>query len=317
MRLRRFAAQAVLAASVLPAWSASPHIDRPLASLYAGAELSTSDSRRLEAGATLRPGEWTASTSLVRATFDSPGEDRSSTVGSAKASYRFGGFGAGAGVRRAEIDDLSVTRGWLVNGYFESGTWTLSGEIEWRTTDLAAAAFSDEEIPGVGRASGVARCDVDSVGYGAQAVFARARWSGFAGLRGFDYDDFDCALTIDDSVVRLPRGRGRGRGLGDRLAENATRAVRGFSPRLLPREATLLESTLSAGVTYSLDDRWLAGAEFYRDVERLSGDDFLTTLVFANRRLNATLSLEIWAGHATAPIEDDAGFLGVRMTADL
>jgi hypothetical protein len=320
MRIGRIALRASLAASILAAGSARAESEPPVASVYAGAELSTSDSRRLEAGATARPGDFAASVSVVRANFDSVGEDAASAVDSVKASYQFGRFdagvfGAGAGLRRAEIDDLSVTRGWLVSGYFESGSWTVSGDIEFRGTQLAATAFSDEDIPGIGRASGVARCEVDSTGYGAQAAFARARWSGFAGLSWFDYDEYDCELTIDDSVVRLPRGRGVG--LANRLAGNTLRPVSGFGPRLLPREATLLESTVSAGATYSLDERWLAGVELYRDVDRLSGDDYLTALVFANRRLNAVLSLEVWAGHATALLEDDAEFLGARITADL
>ncbi len=300
-----------------PVLAASPEYQPPLASVYAGLELGNTDTRRAEAGATLRPNDnWSGTLALARADFDFPGDDAASTVGSAKVAYDFGDFGVGAGLRRGEIDEISVTRGWLVSGFYEVSDWRLSAEIEARDTALAAAGFTNEEIPGAGRVSGTARCDVDSLGYGAQANYSRSRWSGFAALRLFQYDDFDCAVEVSGR----PRGdrppRARGRGLGGRLASNTLKVVTGFSPRLIPREATLLESTLALGATYSIDELWLGGGELYRDVERASGADFMTALAFANRRMTDTLSVELWVGYATATFEDTA-FAGVRMQADL
>jgi hypothetical protein len=295
--------------------AAEPQAAAPLASVYAGFEIGNTDSRRLEAGASLRPNaRWRASVALARADFDFPGADTTSTVMSAKASYDFGGFGVGAGLRRGEIDAVSETRGWLVSGFWEFREWRFSGEIETRDTELAAADFSDEDIPDLGVVSGVARCDVDSRGYQAQANLTSTRWTGFAAVRLFDYEEFDCALTIDAPATE-PR-RSRGRALGHRLAENTLDTVTGSSPRLIPREATLLDSSLSLGATLAIDDRWSSGGEIYRDVEFISGDQFLTALAFVGRRMSDKLDLEVWVGFAEAKLED-AAFAGVRLSADL
>jgi hypothetical protein len=305
----------VLAAIALPAYGETLPGPTYFATLYAGTELSASDTRRFEAGLALRPANWTASVALSRTMFELPDEDTGSTVGNLKVIYRIGDFGVGAGVRRGEVDDLSLTRGWLVSGLYESGQWSLGGEIERRGTSLAASEFTDEQIPTLGRVSGVARCDVDSTAYGAQAYFSLSRWSGFVRFRMFDYEEFQCAISITGSVPRpLPA---RGRALGARLAATTLRSVTGFNPRLLSSESSLLESALALGAGYSLDDRWIVGGEFYRDVNGFGReDDSLTALVFANRRLSESLSLEAWAGYGSAAIEA-AAFTGVRLTADL
>jgi hypothetical protein len=317
MDRRRHPVIVLMALTTVPALGTTPDYEPPVASVYAGLELGNSDTRRVEAGGTWRPqSDWTANLALAHAEFDFPGTDTASTVGSAKAAYQWGDIGIGAGVRRGEIDEVSVTRGWLITGSYVMREWRLSGEIEARDSALAAAAFDDEEIPGVGRVSGTARCDVDSLGLGALANYSQSRWSGFAAVRLFHYGDFDCKLDIAGSSGGPRPPRSRGRGLGNRLANNTLKVVTGFSPRLIPREATLLESTVAVGATYSLDETWLGGAELYRDVERASGDDFMTALAFANRRMTDTLSLEVWIGYATATF-DDTAFAGVRVEADL
>jgi hypothetical protein len=285
------------------------------ASIYAGFEFGESNSLRLEAGGSAYPNEhWRVSAAFARSEFDLPGIDSASTVASARTSYDFGDFGLGGGVRRAELDDVSVTKGLLLNGFVERGEWRFSGEIEARDTDLAAAEFTDEEIPDLGMVSGIASCGIASVGIQAQASLTRKRWSAFGTLKVFEYDDFDCTVVIDggEGDPDEPGGRDAER----RLAENTLDIVTGFGPRLIPREATLLQSSLALGVSVSINSDWLGGAEIYRDVERTGDDVFLTALVFANRPVTNAMTVEFWLGLAKASIEDSA-FLGVRLTVDL
>jgi hypothetical protein len=287
---------------------------RPRTSLYAGLEIGESDSRRLEAGAAMYPNDrWSASVAFARSEFDFPGIDSVSSVASGKVSYDFGDYGLGGGVRRAEIDGVSATRGWRLTGFLERDQWRFSGEVEARDTDLATAEFSDVELPDLGTISGIASCGVRSLGYVAQASLTRKRWSAFASLRMFEYDDFKCALFIDGEEGDRDQPGGRD---AERLAENTLDVVTRFSPGLIPREATLLESSLALGGSMSIDQDWLGGAEIYRDVERTRGDVFLTALAYANRRMTEALTVEFWVGLAKASIEDSA-FVGVRLTAEL
>jgi hypothetical protein len=281
-------------------------------SAYAGIEYG-GDSTRLEAGATLYPDEhWRASLAWARSEFDLPGIDATSTVGSARASYDFGSLGLGGGIRRAEIDGVSVTRGWLVNGFLERGRWRFSGEIEARDTDLAPAEFFDEEIPGRGLEDGVARCEVDSTGFQTQASVSGSRWSAFTTVRVFEYEDFACALTIAGEAEDPEESRGRG--AEERVADTLD-ILTGFGPRLIPSDATLLDSSLAIGASLSADHNWLVGAELYRDQERTRGDRFLTALAFANRRLTRHSNVELWIGFTEAEI-DDVTFVGIRFTAE-
>jgi hypothetical protein len=295
------------------AHAAEPTKSRPRTSIYAGMEFGESDSRRLEAGATFHPNDrWRASLSMSRSEFDLPGMDAASKVTTARVRRHSDDFGIGVGARRAEINHVSLTRGWMVNGFVDRGAWRFSMEVDSRETDLAPAAFSDEQIPGLGAVSGIADCGIDSLGFLGNANVTHKRWSAFASLRVFQYEDFDCTLIIDgEEGTEGPGGRD-----AERLAENTLDIVTGFGSRLIPREATLLESSLAIGGTFAIDAEWLAGAEIYRDVERTGDDVFLTGLAFANRPVTELLNLEFWLGYAKATGGDSA-FLGVRLTAEL
>lgn len=280
-------------------------------SAYAGIELGGGDSQRWEAGGTLYPDEhWRTSLAWARSEFDLPGIDSTSTVGSARVSYDFGSLGLGGGVRRAQINGVSVTRGWLVNGFLERGHWRFSGEIEARDTDLAPVEFFDEDIPGRGIEDGVARCEVDSTGVQTQASVNGRRWSAFATVRWFEYEDFACGLTI---VGEDPE-ESRGRGAEERVADTLD-ILTGFGPRLIPGDATLLESSLALGASLSVDHNWLVGGELYRDQERTAGSRYLTALAFANRQLTRRSNVEFWLGFTEAEV-DDVTFAGVRFTVE-
>jgi hypothetical protein len=109
----------------------------------------------------------------------------------------------------------------------------------------------------------------------------------------------------------------RGRTLGNRLAAASVDDVADAPSRLVPREAALLDSSLSLGVTLPVAGNWIGGAELYRDVERIDGSDTLTGLVFAGRRLSGAWTLEISVGYSAAQDIDDTAFAGVRFTGAL
>ena len=110
----------------------------------------------------------------------------------------------------------------------------------------------------------------------------RPTWLGFIAYKAYDYQDFDCALTLDDAGGGGPPPHARGRALGRRLGEIALQPVSGFASRLVPREAMLLDWSASLGVTLPIAGRWIGGAELYHDQERGDGGAFDTALVFAS-----------------------------------
>ena len=107
-----------------------------------------------------------------------------------------------------------------------------------------------------------ARCDVASLGYSAQFTLGRPRWSLYAAARGYDY----AGLRMRTGERRSAGTRATRswswpwRALGRRLAAGALQRVSGFASRLMPRESTLLESSVSLGAMMPFDERWYGGA---------------------------------------------------------
>jgi hypothetical protein len=190
-------------------------------------------------------------------------------------------------------------------------------EIETRNSDLAETSFTEDFGPGIGMVSGVSGCEVASIGYMAQFTLGRPRWSLYASARGFDYDDYVCELVSAQLTNPGPAGRGRGRALGRRLAAGALQRVSGYASRLMPREATLLESSLSLGAMMPFTERWYGGLEMYHDVEKLSGGDFATAMAFAGMHFDEVWSTEISLGYTAVDVIDDTTFVGLRVTAEL
>ena len=293
------------------------------ASIYLGAEVGNTDTQRLEAGARLAIDQaWSASLQLARAEFELPDAQRTSTLLSAKAQYDFGAFGLGLGLRRGEVSEVSSSRGVTVGGFLDQSTWRLSAEIESRETDLAAAPFTEDLGTGAGVQNGISRCDVGSRGYQAQLDVNRPAWAAFVSYRAYDYDDFDCLVSITANGSGNGNGNGppahaRGRALGRRLASLPLQPVQGFGSRLIPREAMLLDSSVALGVSLPAREQWIAGAELYRDRESIGGDSSQTLLAFANRRINAIWAVELTLGYSDAESVEDTAFAGVRVSADL
>jgi hypothetical protein len=298
-----------------PAWSELPR--GAAASVYAGFELGNTDSRRMDAGASVQFREsWNASAQVARAEFELPDADMVSTVFNVKLSHDFGKFGVGVGIRQGEIEDVVSTDGIFAAAFVDQDALRFTLEIESRGSDLAPAPFTEDLGDGAGVQSGVSRCSVDSLGYQAQVNVDRPAWAAFAAYRFFDYDDFDCAVTPNVNTGGPP-AHARGRALGRRLGAGAIQPVTGFSSRLIPREAALLESSVALGVVVPLRDRWLAGVDLYRDQELVAGNSYSTALAFAAYQFTMTWTVELTVGYSDAEVVEDTAFAGLRVIASL
>jgi hypothetical protein len=309
---------ALLSTNAIAAEGASPS---NTASIYAGGEWGNTDSQRLDAGAVFRYHTATVfSAAVSRGEADLTVGRASSTYATARVTHDFGSFGLGAGVRHGEVENVSTTLGWFASGFYDHREMRIVAEIESRDSELAPTSFTEDFGPGVGVVSGTSGCDVASIGYSAQFTLGRPRWSLYASARGYDYADFECALVSADlPETGLPgRGRGRGRALGRRLAAGALQRVSGFASRLMPREATLLESSASLGAMMPFTERWYGGLELYHDVEKLGSTDFATALAFAGMRLNGGVWItEFSLGYTAVDVIEDTTFVGLRVTAEL
>jgi hypothetical protein len=289
-------------------------------SVYAGIELGTHDTRRVDAGGTYQRGALQLSAAAANADVELTSGTAESTLALVRASFDFGHFGVSGGYRHGEVEDVARNGGWFAGVFLDREGLRIAVEVEARHTKLEPTPFTEDLGGGTGTVSGISRCELDSLGYEARADLDRPSWSAYASIRLYDYSEFDCALYVD--VAGMPPGRGppahaRGRALGRRLATAALQPAEGLASRLVPRESVLLDSTASVGVTVPLDGRWIGGAELYRDEERVGGATSVTALVFANVRLDARWSAEVTLGYSAADEIDDTAFAGVRVTADL
>lgn len=305
--------QVALMLAACPAWSELPPSTN--ASIYAGFEFGNTDSRRMDAGASLQFREaWSASAQVARSDFELPDEDMVSTVANLKLSYDFGAAGVGLGVRQGEIQDVVSTDGMFAAGFVDWDAMRFTLEVESRESDLAPASFTEDLGSGV--QSGISDCSVDSIGYLAQFNVDRPDWAAYVSYRTFDYGDFDCAVTVA-AAPGGPPAHARGRALGRRLGAGALQPVAGFSSRLIPREAALLDSGVALGVLLPIRDRWFAGLDLYRDEEIVEGNSYSTAVGFAVYQFTATWSVELSAGYSDAEVVEDTAFAGFRVIASL
>jgi hypothetical protein len=290
------------------------------ASVYAGIELGTHDTRRLDAGGTYQRGALQLSAAVANANVELPGGTAESTLAVGRTSFDFGNFGLSGGYRHGEVEDVARNGGWFAGAFLDRAGLRVAVEVETRHTKLEPTPFTEDLGGSTGIVSGISRCELDSLGYEARADLDRPSWAAYASIKVYDYSGFDCALYLD--VAGAPPGQGppahaRGRALGRRLAAAALQPAEGFASRLVPRESVLLDSTASVGVTLPLNGNWIGGAELYRDEERVGGATSATALVFANVRLDAKWSTEVTLGYSSADEIDDTAFAGIRVTADL
>jgi hypothetical protein len=319
----RRAIPAIVAMTLAPIWPAFAADETPATrtTVYAGVEIGNTDSRRFDAGASVRLRDaWGASVALARANVELPDSRTQSTLFSTRISYDFGKFGVGLGFRHGEIEEASRSRGWFASGSYEHRELRFGLEVESRQSTFEPAAFTEELGGAIGLVSGTSHCAVDGLGYQARVDWDRPTWSAYGSLRVFDYDDYDCALDITGPGAPPANGpppHARGRALGRRLAAAGIGQIGGATSRLVPRETALLESSAALGLTLPISGQWIGGGDIYRDVERLDGSDYLTGLVFAGTRLGDTWAVELSLGYSTADLIDDTAFAGVRFTASL
>ena len=308
----------ILAFMAANAIAADPAAPTHSATIYAGGEWGDTDSQRIDAGAVFRYRTATVfSASVSRGEAALLEGQAISTYATARVTHDFGSFGVGAGVRHGEVENVSDTLGWFASAFYDYRDIRFVAEIESRDSELAHTPFTEDFGPGVGIVSGISACEVSSVGYSVQMTLGRPRWSLYAAARGYDYDDYDCELVSAQLDDGGPAGRGRGRALGRRLAAGALERVSGFASRLMPRESTLLESSVSLGALMPFTESWYGGLELYHDVEKLAGADFATSLVFAGMRLTDVWKTEISLGYTAVDLIEDTTFVGLRVTAEL
>jgi hypothetical protein len=294
----------------------SPQTSSPRASVSVGADISNTDSHRAYATGSLDLDDrWTVDAAVARADLEMPEAETQSTLASINLSYDIHGLSVGAGYRHSEIDGVSRSDDWLVRGSYRFDELRFGLEVGKRDSTLAPSSFTEDLGAGTGVVSGISRCRVNGLGYRGSADLDRPTWSGFATLRVFDYDDYDCTLEISGGGPTgnpLP-ARARGRALGRRLAAATLDDVIGVTSRLAPREAALLESSASIGFTTPVTARWIAGLELSRDVEKLDGSEYLTGTVTASTQLHRDWTLELSLGYSMADDIDDSAFAGVRV----
>jgi hypothetical protein len=294
------------------------------ATIYAGAEWGDTDSQRADMGGMFRYRDTTDITASVgRARAALPEDETTSTYAMAKVAHDFGRLGLGAGWRRGEVEDISTTQGWFASAFVDVRDFRVGAEIETRDSKLARTTFTEDLGGDLGIVSGSSQCDVASIGYLLQLNLSRPRWSLNAAARGYDYADFDCTLTETVETGEPTGGppadipHARGRALGRRLANGALQSVNGFTSRLMPRESTLLKSTLSLGVMVPINDRWYGGVDLYRDVEKFADNAYATALAYAGLRVTGVWTAEFSVGHSSASEIEDTTFLGLRVMASL
>jgi len=307
---------ALVAASAI---AVEPQAPTSTASIYAGGEWGDTESQRLDLGAVYRYRTATIfSAQVSRGDANLFEGEAVSTYATARVTHDFGSFGLGAGVRHGEVENVSSTLGWFASAFYDYREIRLVAEIESRDSELAQTSFTEDFGPGIGIVTGTSGCEVASIGYSAQFTLGRPRWSLYAAARGYDYADYECELVSANLPSAGPAGRGRGRALGRRLAAGALERVSGFASRLMPRESTLLESSVSLGAMMPFDERWYGGVELYHDVEKLGGTDFATALAFAGMRLDGDVwNVEVSLGYTAVDVIEDTTFIGLRITAEL
>jgi hypothetical protein len=308
---------AALAVLTVPAFASSPEIQSTVGSASVGVDLSSTDSRRVyAAGDYSFGGGWSVDAAIALADVDLPDASTRSTLAGVNLSYGFDRFTLGGGFRHSEIDGASRSDDWLVRGSWRYDTARIGLEVGHRASSLAPSPFTEDLGGELGVATGISRCDVDGIGYRGSVSLDRPAWSAFASLRVYDYDDFDCTLEITPVVGSPDDGppeHARGRALGRRLAAAPLESIIGATSRLVPREASLLESSASIGFTTPVASNWIGGIELDRDVEKLDGSEYLTGIVSASTVLDHDWTVELSLGYSVADRVEDSVFAGVRV----
>ena len=314
------------------ALAADPASQAAQATIYSGVDLGSSSTRQFHVGGAWMKSGITVDGYAVRGEAEYPQGDAASTLLMARAMYDFGAFGLGLGARSGEVDNVQTTRGWFVGGFFDHDVLRISAEIETRDTTLDTAPFTVDRrlfdgLPGT--VSGESRCDDSSLGYSLRMDLARPRWSMFAYATSYDYDDFDCNVTITATTGGgppvTPPGRGRGRGradppgraVGRTVAAATPAAAPGFSSRVDAREAQLLESSLGLGGSMTLNDRFTASLQLTFDAEQFTTGEYATLVGYLGVRLSPMWVSEFSLGYTDANVLDDVTFVGVRFIAEL
>jgi hypothetical protein len=317
MKRSRHWRAAALAVLTAPAFANSPMIESTVGSASVGVDVSNTDSRRVyAAGDYSFSDRWTLDGAIALADIDLPDASTQSTLAGVNLTYGFDRFSVGGGFRHSEIDGASRSDDWLVRGSWRYDTARFGLEVGHRASSLAPSAFTEDLGGTLGVASGISRCDVDGIGYRGSVNLDRPAWSGFASLRMYDYDDFDCTVEITPVIGAPghgPPAHARGRAVGRRLAAVPLESIIGATSRLVPREASLLESSASIGFTTPVASAWIGGIELDRDVEKLDGSEYLTGIVSASTVLDHDWTLELSLGYSVADHVDDSAFAGVRV----
>jgi hypothetical protein len=316
---RTLAAMGALGSVAGAAHANSPEAPALRGQATVGVEVSDADSRRVDAAVDwYLPRDWEVGVSAAKGEYGLADGDLSSTAMGAALRRNFDAFQLGLGFIDADIEDLSSTRGVHLTTIYWQDDWRFKAGLGSRLTELAATEFEEDLGGDIGLADGISRCEARSLALQAQADFMQPGWRAYARVSYFDYRDVDCELTITSSGNgngNGPPAHARGRALGRRLAGNTLGAVVDINPRLVPRDAMLLESTLAVGATVSRAG-WQFGGELSRDVEWLRGDDFFTAVTYANREISRTWNLEFSLGYATSSLEDSL-FAGIRLSASI
>jgi hypothetical protein len=314
---------------VVPAHAADA-ADGPMVSVYSGAEIDDDSGTRLDLGVSISTtGGTTWSLSGARADVDSVAGKLVSTGGSAQIDHDFGRFGLRGGVRQVEDEDFSESLTWLAGAYADFDLSRIGAVVERRDIDMDETTFtvagSDLGLNAVDTVTGRATCSLTSTGYGLSGMHTRQRWSLYGSAIQYDYSGYDCTSMLDvlttngNNMPVTPGSRApiavRRPVIFKRVARNATRTFDGLSASRIPRETSLLESTLMLGFEAFATSRTTIGAEGYRDADEFAEASTTTLLAYVDWRATEVISLTTTLGTSDSDAFGRLQFLGLRLTA--
>ncbi|MEX2151096.1 MAG: hypothetical protein WD793_12855 [Steroidobacteraceae bacterium] len=328
-RICRILEVALLAAAVAPATFAAETETESGKSgggtFFAGVDIDNQDSHRLTAGVThLSAGGTSFELIGVRSEIDSDSLSLSSTYAHGLLGHDFGDLGFAAGLRHLSDDSFADTLGLFGAAFLDFSGSRLTATIESRDTDFEDTEFtaSGEELDleGITSASGIASCSVASLGYGLRLEVIRTKWSFYASGTAFDYSSHECTATITETTEGSGPGPPVTAPVNVRVPSVVSRVVSGvgggfagYSARLVPRDGSLLESSVMAGASFALGSRYVLGFEVYGDSEEFAEAQTTTALAYFEFRATPQFSVTLTAGGTESDALDSSVFAGVRL----
>lgn len=235
-----------------------------------------------------------------------------STSWSLDAGYDFGAVAAKLGYADARDESVRSSRAMSATLGAALGGWSLDVSLQQRATDFDALPVNTPitlrsgQVVNIG---GVARCEVDDLGYGLTLGWQGDAWSSYASAMAYDYKSIACRYSANapSELNRLSRRV---------FTTLAGRNARLFEPRaggVIGQQSQLLDSMYGVGVARDVGRAnvafdWLHTRGAFADTTQ---DGYSLTLAWPN---DAAWAIELTGGTTVADSESAPyGGLGLRL----